>query len=143
MSVSQTQLNLKLGWGIGLGLITLAIAAPPRALAQAAPSAPAFSPEALTGIVNQVSDGLAQQISAGSCQDFVGLLSKVQATGSSTPDPNSIIGQVLNSVKTSPQLQNIVVAKVGPPMITKLLSCNLIPVDALTLTAPGATPTTP
>jgi hypothetical protein len=115
----------------------MAIAFAKPTFAQTQPSS--LPPDTLVSIVTQISDMLASTVSSGSCQDFSNLLAKVPAGGGTAPDPNSMIGQVLLSVQKDPKLKSIVVSKVGPALVTKLIDCNMVPLDALSPTAPSTT----
>jgi hypothetical protein len=123
-------------------IMAIAFAKPTYAQTQPA----SLPPDTLVSIVTQISDMLASTVSTGSCQDFSGILAKVPANGGAAPDPNSMIGQVLLSVQKDPKLKSIVVSKVGPALVTKLIDCNMVPLDALSPTAPSTStpsPTTP
>lgn len=86
----------------------------------------------LTGLVNQVSDLLVTRINTGTCQDFATLIGQVKDSGSTPPDPASPFTAMLGQVQASEQLKGIVVAKVGPAMVNRLLACNMVPINALT-----------
>ena len=90
-----------------------------------------MTPEQETQAVDMVSDLLANKIQSDSCDDFKAMLGKLQAGGDAPVDPTSTVGQVLTSVKAKPELQTIVVDKVGKPLIIKTLECNLITPEAL------------
>lgn len=127
-----------------ISMAAIALINPPLALAQTQPTPTALPPDTLLSLVNQVSDMLASTLNTGSCQDLSGILSKVPTTAAGTaPDPNSMFGQVLLSVKNDPKLKSIVVTKVGPPLITKLIDCNMVPLDALTSPSSVPSSTTP
>ncbi len=119
-------------------MMAIAFAQPTHAQTQ--PSS--LPPDTLISIVTQVSDMLANTVSSGSCQDFSNLLTKVPAGGGTAPDPNSMIGQVILSVQKDPNLKSIVVSKVGPSLVTKLIDCNMVPLDALSPTSTTSTPST-
>jgi hypothetical protein len=86
----------------------------------------------LSGLVNQVSDLLVTRINSGTCQDFATLIGQVKDSANTPPDPNSTFTGLLNQVQASEPLKGIVVAKVGPAMVNRLLACNMVPVNALT-----------
>ncbi len=90
----------------------------------------ALPEETEISLVTQVSKQLATNIQGQSCDEFAQLLGNIQP-GSTTTDPNSLIGNLLNSVRTKPNLRAIAVNELGEPLIAKLLDCNMIPVDAL------------
>jgi hypothetical protein len=117
----------------------MAIAFAQPTYAQTQPSS--LPPDTLVSLVTQISDMLANTLSSGSCQDFSNILAKVPTGGGTAPDPNSMIGQVLLSVQKDPNLKSIVVSKVGPSLVTKLIDCNMVPLDALSPTAPSSTST--
>jgi len=104
--------------------ISLSVAAP--GLAQ-----PGFSESSLAPMVTQMSDALAKKVSTGSCQDLAALVQQIGNTTPTPPDPNALLGQVMITVKGSSTLQNILISKVGPPLINRLLDCNMISVDLL------------
>ncbi len=135
-------LTLKSSFRLGtvLSWITCTIIYPLSAQAQT-PS-PGIPEESLLPLVTQMSDQLATKISTSSCQDIRALLAQAQASSSQTPDSNSIIAQTLVSVRNSPKLKGIIISKLGEPMITKMIDCNLIPVEAL-MAPSTTTPTTP
>ncbi|MBW4550613.1 MAG: hypothetical protein KME35_05810 [Aphanocapsa sp. GSE-SYN-MK-11-07L] len=119
--------------------VVMAIAFAQPTYAQTQPSS--LPPDTLVNLVTQISDMLANTLSSGSCQDFSNILTKVPTGGGTAPDPNSMIGQVLLSVQKDPKLKSIVVSKVGPSLVTKLIDCNMVPLDALSPTAPSSTST--
>lgn len=112
-----------------LGLVTalgLTFGITPPGLGQ-----PGFSESSLTSMVTQISDSLASKISTSSCQDLASLVQQIGSTPQTPPDPNSLLGQVMISVKNSPTLQGILISKLGTPLINRLLDCNMISVDLL------------
>jgi hypothetical protein len=117
---------------LGAALAGIVLAEAPLLIVQAQTPPPALPQATELNVVNQVSDKLANRLTTSSCQDFAALLAKVQASsGQPSPDSNSVIGQLLTSVKSNSQLKAIVVNKVGEPLVTKLIDCNMVPVDAL------------
>ncbi|NCJ07725.1 hypothetical protein GS597_14645 [Synechococcales cyanobacterium C] len=106
-------------------LITLSAPATQVATAQGG-----LPEETEINLVTQVSKQLATNISGQSCDQFAQLLSTIKP-GTTTTDPNSLIGNLLNSVRTKPNLRAIAVSELGEPLITKLLDCNMIPIEAL------------
>jgi hypothetical protein len=122
-------------------LMAIALVPPSTVLAETPP--PGLPPETLASMVNQVSDMLSTSINTGSCQDLSGILAKVPTNGGTPPDPNSLMGQVLLSVKNDPKLKSIVVTKVGPSLITKLIDCNMVPLDALSPSPKSSSSTKP
>ncbi|URR35722.1 hypothetical protein NBE99_00900 [Thermosynechococcus sp. HN-54] len=117
ISLSASSLPLLAG-----ALITLGTSQPVRA--QAASPLP---PEMMKTTVQQVSDSLAKYVSGASCTDIAQLIKMLPTNGSNpAPDPNSIIGAVMLSIKNSPDLQSIIASRVGPPLISKAVECNMI-----------------
>ncbi|MFN4280525.1 hypothetical protein [Thermosynechococcus sp.] len=107
--------------------MTLATSQPVRAQ-----TASPLPPEMMKTMVEQVSDSLAQYVSGASCTDIAQLIKMLPTNGSnSAPDPNSIIGAVMLSIKDSPDLQLIISSRVGPPLIGKAIECNMIPPELL------------
>ncbi|WP_460194673.1 hypothetical protein [Thermosynechococcus sp. FA-CM-4201] len=107
--------------------MTLGTSQPVRA--QAASPLP---PEMMKTTVQQVSDSLAKYVSGASCTDIAQLIKMLPTNGSNpAPDPNSIIGAVMLSIKNSPDLQSIIASRVGPPLISKAVECNMIPPELL------------
>jgi len=97
-----------------------------------AQSASPFPEEMMTSTVQQMSDSLATYISGSSCSQLVSIVKMIPTDGSNpAPDPNSIIGSVMLTVKNSPNLQSTIATRVGPPLISKMLECNMVPVDLL------------
>lgn len=92
---------------------------------------PGFSESSLTPMVTQISDSLARKISTSSCQDLASLVQQIGTTPQTPPDPNSLLGQVMIAVKNSPNLQGILISKLGTPLINRLFDCNMISVDLL------------
>lgn len=92
---------------------------------------PGLSESSLTPMVTQLSDSLANRISTSSCQDLATLIQQIGNTPQTPPDPSSLLGQVMIAVKNSPNLQGILVSKLGTPLINRLLGCNMISVDLL------------
>ncbi len=90
-----------------------------------------FSEENLTPIVTQMSDSLAQKLSSSSCQDLATLIQQIGNSSQTPPDPSSLLGQVMISVQNSSNLQQILISKIGSPLVSRLLSCNMISVDLL------------
>lgn len=105
--------------------------------APAPTTAPALPEETLTPLVTQLSDQLATYITSSSCQDLSALVSKLQTSPTVATNDTSLIGQTLTTVKNSPQLKAIIVDKVGGPLVTKLIDCNMVPADLLL--TPGTT----
>ncbi len=128
---------LKRALGIGLSisslpllvgtLMTLGTSQPVRAQ-----TASPLPPEMMKTTVQQVSDSLAKYVSGASCTDIAQLIKMLPANGSNpAPDPSSIIGAVMLSIKNSPDLQSIIASRVGPPLIGKAIECNMIPPELL------------
>lgn len=122
ISLSVSSFSLLVG-----ALMTLGTSQPVRA--QAASPLP---PEMMKTTVQQVSDSLAKYVARSSCSD-IGKLIKMLPTDESSPalDPNSIIGAVMLSIKNSPDLQSIIASRVGPPLISKAVECNMIPPELI------------
>ncbi len=97
-----------------------------------AQSASPFPEEVMTSTVQQMSDSLATYISGASCTEVATIVKMIPTDGSNpAPDPNSIIGSVILTVKNSPNLQSTIATRVGPPLISKMLECNMVPVELL------------
>ncbi|XFA74143.1 hypothetical protein RYO59_002408 [Thermosynechococcaceae cyanobacterium Okahandja] len=97
-----------------------------------AQSASPFSEETLMSTVEQMSDSLASYIKGSSCADVAKIVKMIPTDGNSPPpDPSSILGSVILTVKNSPNLQSTIATRVGPPLINKMLECNMISVDLL------------
>ncbi len=106
---------------------SVGVAQPSRAQA-----ASPFPEEMLTSTVQQMSDSLASYIAGASCAEVASLVKLIPTDGgSSPPDPSSIIGSVMLTVKNSPNLQSTIATRVGPPLINKMLECNMVPVELL------------
>ena len=110
--------------------MALASTLPLNAWAQDAATSTAPT-EQETQLVNTVSDLLANKISTDECPAIRTLAGKLSTSDDSSLDTTSTVGQVLTAVKTKPELQSIVVAKVGQPLISKLLTCGMITPDLL------------
>lgn len=108
-------------------LMALGITQPVRA--QAASPLP---PEMMKSTIEQMSNSLAQYVSGASCTDIAQLIKMLPTNASNlAPDPNSILGAVILSVKNSPDLQSIIASRVGPPLIGKVIECNMISPELL------------
>lgn len=108
-------------------LVTLGMSQPARAQ-----TASPLPPEMMKTTLQQVSDSLAKYVSGASCTDIAQLIKMLPTNGSNpSPDPNSIIGAVMLSIKNSPDLQSIIASRVGPPLIGKAIECNMIPPELL------------
>ena len=81
-------------------------------------------------LVNSLSETLATRLNSSNCTDFNELLDGAQADAEKGSQ-SGIITQVLEDVKTNPKLRTIVITKLGAPLLTRTLDCNLIPVGAL------------
>lgn len=98
----------------------------------------ALPDDVMNSTVTQVSDALAEHISTSSCQEFSELIKLIPTDGGTPPDQGSIMGQLILSIKNSTSLQGIISSKVGPPLISKMVSCNMIPIDLLTAALAGS-----
>ncbi|MFN3680049.1 hypothetical protein [Thermosynechococcus sp.] len=108
-------------------LMTLGTSQPVRA--QAASPLP---PEMMKTMVEQVSDSLAKYVSGASCSDITELLKALPTESNNPgPDPTSIIGSVMLSIQKSPELLSIVASRVGPPLISKAVECNMVSPELL------------
>ncbi|MFN4066048.1 MAG: hypothetical protein ACK4K5_02290 [Thermosynechococcus sp.] len=108
-------------------LMTLGTSQPVRA--QAASPLP---PEMMKTMVEQVSDSLAKYVSGASCSDITELLKALPTESNNpAPDPTSIIGSVMLSIQKSPELLSIVASRVGPPLISKAVECNMVSPELL------------
>ena len=87
-------------------------------------------------LVNSMSDTLATRLNESNCADFNELLDGAQADAEKGSQ-SGIITQVLEDVKTNPKLRTIVITKLGAPLLTRTLDCNLTPVGALGADAAG------
>ncbi len=99
-----------------------------------------FSEESLTPMVTQISDSLAKKLTSSSCQDLAILIQQIGNSNQMPPDATSLLGQVMLSVKSSPSLQQILISKIGSPLITRLLDCNMISVELLNQALSPGTP---
>lgn len=118
-------------WGVAVILGSLCLGGVPAQAQSALPD------DVMNSTVTQVSDSLAAYINTSSCQEFSELVKMIPTDGGTPPDQGSIMGQLLLSIKDSANLQGIISSKVGPPLITKMVSCNMIPIDLLTTAASG------
>ncbi|BAY51739.1 hypothetical protein NIES2134_106680 [Thermostichus vulcanus NIES-2134] len=119
-------------------LIALATAQPVRAQ-----EASLLPPETMKTTVEQMSDALAQYVSRASCADITQLIQMLPTNSSNpAPDPNSIIGAVMLSIKNRPELQSIIASRVGPPLISKTMECNMISPELL-MEVMSRSPSTP
>jgi hypothetical protein len=80
-------------------------------------------------LVNQFSDQLAVKIQKASCPEVGTLLDQIKESGNKPQDPDSLVGRVLEDMKSNPKLKAIVVQKLGEPMMNRLLDCNMVPLD--------------
>lgn len=118
---------------LSLAVVTLT-AGVATSLSQPTPAQPAspFPEEVMASAVQQMSDSLAAYITGASCSEVASMVKMIPTDGSSPPpDPNSIIGSVILTVKNSPNLQSTIATRVGPPLINKMLECNMVPVELL------------
>ncbi len=128
-------LKFSLGSVLILNLYALQVV---RVQAAEAPSVGSGMDEAtLAGLVTQLSDSLATKIKASSCAEMVTLLDQTKASSSKPMDSDSVITRVLNDVKTNPKLKAIIIQKLSEPLLSRMLECNMVPLDVLT---PSATP---
>ncbi|RMH64597.1 MAG: hypothetical protein D6676_09170 [Cyanobacteria bacterium J003] len=133
MGLSVSSLPLLLGTLIAMGTVQ-----PVRA--QGASPLP---PEMMKTTVEQMSDALAKYVSGASCADIAQLIQMLPTNSSnSAPDPSSIMGAVMLSIKNSPELQLIIASRVGPPLISKTIECNMISPELL-LKVMSQSPSTP
>ncbi|MDG2990972.1 hypothetical protein L3556_08535 [Candidatus Synechococcus calcipolaris G9] len=98
----------------------------------------ALPDDVMNSTVTQVSDALAEHISTSSCQEFSELIKLIPTDGGTPPDASSIMGQLVLSIKDSSNLQGIISSKVGPPLISKMVACNMIPIELLTSALSGS-----
>jgi hypothetical protein len=82
-------------------------------------------------LVNQFSDQLAAKIQKASCPEVGTLLDQIKESGNKPQDPDSLVGRLLEDMKSNPKLKAIVVQKLGEPMMNRLLDCNMVPIDWL------------
>ncbi|MDR7920875.1 MULTISPECIES: hypothetical protein [unclassified Thermosynechococcus] len=140
MRLNMLQL-LKSAIGIPLvigGILVLGVGQPARA--QGASPLP---PEMMKTMVEQLSDSLAKYVSRASCTDIAQLLKMLPTNGTNpAPDSGSIIGAAILSVRNNPELQGIIVSRVGPPLVSKVVECNMISADLL-LKAMSQSPSNP
>ncbi|MFN4194372.1 MAG: hypothetical protein ACK4HM_00885 [Thermosynechococcus sp.] len=108
-------------------LMTLGMSQPVRAQATSP-----LPPEMMKTMVEQVSNSLAKYVSGASCSDITELLKALPTGGNNPgPDPTSIIGSVMLSIQKSPELLSIVASRVGPPLISKAVECNMVSPELL------------
>jgi hypothetical protein len=122
-------------------LLMSSLALPPtvRAQVNATPTTPnsGLPEESLTDLVNQMSDSLATKIQGSSCPDMVQFLDQIKAASTQPVDPDSVITKVLADIKTNPKLKAIVIQKLSEPLLTRMLDCNMVPVDLLSPPPPS------
>jgi hypothetical protein len=82
-------------------------------------------------LVNQFSDQLAAKIQKATCPEVGTLLEQIKDSGNKPQDPDSLVGRLLEDMKSNPKLKAIVVQKLGEPMMNRLLDCNMVPIDWL------------
>lgn len=82
-------------------------------------------------LVNQFSDQLAAKITNASCPELGTILDQVKNSGSQPTDPNSLVGKLLEDIKSNPKLKSIIVQKMGGTMVNRLLDCNMVPMDLI------------
>jgi hypothetical protein len=119
-------------------LLLSSLTLPQAVRAQASNATPnsGLSEESLTDLVNQMSDSLATKIKGSSCPDMLTFLDQIKATSTKPVDPDSVITKVLADVKTNPKLKAIVIQKLSEPLLTRMLDCNMVPIDLLSAPSP-------
>jgi cytoskeletal protein RodZ len=80
-------------------------------------------------LVTQFSDQVAARLQKATCPEVATLLDEVKAAGNKPQDPNSLVGRLLDDMKNNPKLKSIVIQKLSEPMMTRLLECNMVPIN--------------
>ncbi len=83
--------------------------------------------------ITQLSNALSAILIPSDCPAFNEILDDAQAQAETIDEDESLAGvnQLLSEAKTNPQSQTIMIETLGDPLLSKILDCNLVPLNAL------------
>lgn len=92
---------------------------------------PALPEDVAMTLIDDLSNKLAIKLNTADCPAFNEILDDAQSDAANRTQQSAVIMQMLEDVKTNPNLRTIVLTKLSEPLLQKTLDCNLVPVAAL------------